>query len=103
MTVSPVESPIMTDETSSFWQGRPVTITGGAGFVGRVVAAKLRALGADVFVARSAHYDLTVPGAAEQLLADSRPTHLIHLAANVGGIGYNQAEPAALYLSNLLM
>jgi len=88
---------------SGFWQQRPVVVTGGAGFLGRVVSAKLRSLGADVFVARSADYDLTVPGAAEQLLADTSPTHIIHLAARVGGIGYNQAEPAPLYLANLLM
>jgi GDP-L-fucose synthase len=80
-----------------------VVVTGGAGFLGRVVSAKLRALGADVVVARSAQYDLTTPGAAEQLLADTSPTHVIHLAARVGGIGYNQAEPAPLYLANLLM
>lgn len=88
---------------SGFWHQRPVVVTGGAGFLGRVVTAKLRAAGADVTVARSADYDLTTPGAAEQLLADARPTHIVHLAARVGGIGYNQAEPAPLYLSNLLM
>ena len=54
-------------------------------------------------VPRSAEYDLTVPGAAEALLADHRPATIIHLAARVGGIGYNQAEPAPLYLANLLM
>lgn len=88
---------------SSFWRARPVVVTGGAGFLGRVVTSQLRGLGADVFVARSVDYDLTVPGASEQLLADTQPTHVIHLAARVGGIGYNQAEPAPLYLSNLLM
>jgi len=87
----------------SFWQGRPVVVTGGAGFLGRFVTARLRERGADVVVARSAQYDLTMPGAAEQLLADTEPTHVIHLAARVGGIGYNQAEPAPLYLDNLLM
>ena len=88
---------------SSFWHERPVVVTGGAGFLGRVVTAKLREAGADVTVARSADYDLTQPGAAEQLLADTQPTHVVHLAARVGGIGYNQAEPAPLYLANLLM
>jgi len=78
-------------------------VTSGAGFLGRFVTARLRQRGADVVVARSAQYDLTVPGAAEQLLADTEPTHVIHLAARVGGIGYNQAEPAPLYLDNLLM
>ena len=58
---------------------------------------------ADVVAPRSAEYDLTVPGAAEALLADHRPATIVHLAARVGGIGYNQAEPAPLYLANLLM
>ena len=88
---------------TSFWQGRRVVVTGGAGFLGRVVVRMLRDLGADVMVPRSTDFDLTHPGVAERLLADAEPTHVVHLAARVGGIGYNQAEPAPLYLSNLLM
>ena len=88
---------------SGFWSGRRVVVTGGAGFLGRVVVATLREAGAEVSVPRSTQYDLTVPGVAERLLADTEPSHVIHLAARVGGIGYNQAEPAPLYLSNLLM
>ncbi len=80
-----------------------VVVTGGAGFLGRRVVAELESRGARPYIARSADYDLTVPGAAEQLMADQRPSLVIHLAARVGGIGYNQAEPAPLYLSNLLM
>lgn len=52
---------------------------------------------------RSADYDLTQPGVAERLLADTTPTHIVHLAARVGGIGYNQVAPAPLYLDNLMM
>jgi GDP-L-fucose synthase len=88
---------------SSFWQNRRVVVTGGAGFLGRVVARTLREQGATVVVPRSAEFDLTVPGAADRLLAEAAPSHVIHLAARVGGIGYNQAQPAPLYLSNLLM
>ena len=85
------------------WSGRTVLVTGGSGFLGRVVVAKLKAQNAHVVSPRSAEYDLTVPGTAERLLADVQPDHVIHLAARVGGIGYNQVAPATLYLHNLLM
>ncbi len=82
---------------------RRVVVTGGAGFLGRRVVARLAAAGADVTAPRSADFDLTQTGAAEALFAEHRPTEVIHLAARVGGIGYNMAQPAPLYLSNLLM
>jgi GDP-L-fucose synthase len=88
---------------SEFWRDRPVLATGGAGFLGRRVVARLRDLGADVVVPRQADHDLTVPGVAEALLAEHQPATVIHLAARVGGIGFNQAQPAPLYLANLLM
>jgi GDP-L-fucose synthase len=87
----------------SFWMDRRVVVTGGAGFLGRRVVARLAAAGADVTAPRSAEFDLTQPGSAEALFAEHRPTDVIHLAARVGGIGYNMAQPAPLYLSNLLM
>ena len=82
---------------------RRVLVTGGSGFLGRRVVARLRAAGADVVAPRSAEYDLTQAGAAEDMLRDLRPATIVHLAARVGGIGFNQAEPAPLYLANLLM
>jgi len=86
-----------------FWSDRRVLVTGGAGFLGRRVVCGLRDAGADVVAPRSTECDLTMPGVAEQLFADQRPQTVVHLAARVGGIGYNQAEPAPLYLANLLM
>jgi GDP-L-fucose synthase len=90
-------------EAGSFWSDRRVLVTGGSGFLGRRVVAQLATRGADVVAPRRAEYDLTVPGASEAMLAEHRPATVIHLAARVGGIGYNQAEPAPLYLANLLM
>jgi GDP-L-fucose synthase len=89
--------------SESAWTGRRIAVTGGGGFLGRRVVGLLQEHGAETVAVRSADYDLRVPGEAERLLDDVRPDTLIHLAANVGGIGYNQADPASLYLDNLLM
>lgn len=88
---------------ADFWAQRKVLVTGGNGFLGRVVVQQLTNLGANVVAPTHDEYDLVVPGAASEMLAKHRPSHLIHLAARVGGIGYNQVEPAPLYLDNLLM
>jgi GDP-L-fucose synthase len=88
---------------NAFWAGKRVLVTGGSGFLGRVVCAKLRERGADVIAPRSAEFDLTDPAATERLFSASQPQLVIHLAARVGGIGFNMAEPASLYLQNLLM
>lgn len=88
---------------SAFWSGRSVVVTGGHGFLGSVVLRRLRAEGAEVYAPTHDECDLVVPGAAEAMLRSLSPSHVIHLAARVGGIGYNQADPARLYLDNLMM
>jgi GDP-L-fucose synthase len=88
---------------SQFWSGRQVLVTGGSGFLGRVVVRRLREEGADVVAPRQREFDLTDPAAADAVVAQAGAEQVIHLAARVGGIGYNQAEPASLYTANLLM
>jgi GDP-L-fucose synthase len=85
------------------WPGTRTLVTGGSGFLGRVVTAKLRARGADVVAPPSSAFDLTDAAAADALFAEAQPEIVVHLAARVGGIGFNQVAPADLYLSNLLM
>ena len=79
-------------------------VTGGAGFLGRAVVRRLEAGGAiDVFVPRSAAYDLRTAGGIERVLADGRPEVVIHLAAVVGGIGANRENPGRFFYENAIM
>ena len=83
---------------------RRVLVTGGSGFLGRAVVARLQAAGAtSIVVPRSAEVDLRDRHATSELFAEVRPDLVIHLAARVGGIGYNRVHPAELYIDNLLM
>jgi GDP-L-fucose synthase len=84
-----------------FWDRRAVTVTGGAGFLGRFVTRDLRELGADVRVIRSSEHDLRNPAAARDAIDGA--SLVIHLAANVGGIGFNRRNPAPLVYDNLMM
>ena len=89
---------------SGFWAGKRVLVTGGTGFLGRVVCRQLNDAGPGLMAApSSADYDLRNADDTEKLLSDTRPDVVIHLAARVGGIGANQERPADLYLDNLLM
>jgi GDP-L-fucose synthase len=86
-----------------FWSDRRVLVTGGSGFLGRAVCAKLRERGAEVISPTHREVDLRQPEAVNQMFSEANADQVIHLAARVGGIGYNQVAPAELYLDNLLM
>src|ERR1700726_1351956 len=81
-----------------------IVVTGGAGFLGRFVLEQLqRFSGVEVFVPRSRDYNLVEADAVKRLLADTQPDLVIHLAAVVGGIGYNQQNPGRFFYDNLMM
>jgi GDP-L-fucose synthase len=86
------------------WPSERVVVTGGAGFLGSYVVEELRRRGAsEVFVPRSAQYDLVEMEAVRRLYRDARPTVLLHLAARVGGIGANRDNPGKFFHDNLMM
>lgn len=87
-----------------FWDGKRVMVTGGGGFLGRHVVARLRSAGArQIFVPRSADYDLREKAAIDRALADGQPDLIIHLAAVVGGIGANRENPGRFFYDNAIM
>ena len=83
---------------------RRVVVTGGAGFLGSYVTRRLRERGVEeIFVPRSSDYDLVAIDQVRRLYDDARPDLVIHMAAVVGGIGANRANPGRYFHDNLMM
>ena len=80
-----------------------VLVTGGGGFVGSHLVERLERDGADVVVARRRDHDLTSLEDTERLFAEAKPELVFHLAAEVGGIGANRANPGRYWYANLLL
>jgi GDP-L-fucose synthase len=84
--------------------GRRIVLTGGAGFLGVRVRDRLEAAGAaEVFVPRRRAYDLTDAADVRRVYADARPETVVHLAAEVGGIGANRDNPGRFFYANMAM
>ncbi len=80
-----------------------ILATGGGGFLGSQLVERLRGDGHDVSIARRADFDLTSMEDTARLFADTEPELVYHLAAEVGGIGANRANPGRYWYANLMM
>src|SRR5437870_1808229 len=89
---------------SQFLTGKRIVVTGGAGFLGQAVCHELeRFQPRDMFVPRSTDYDLRDREAIRRVFREARPDVVIHLAAVVGGIGANRANPGRFFYDNAIM
>ena len=91
----------MTEPSREFWAGKRTVVTGGAGFLGTFVVRRLEAVGAEVSVPLSSEYDLRDAAACRAAVEGAQV--VIHLAARVGGIGFNRRNPAPLVYDNMVM
>src|SRR5262249_35017954 len=86
------------------WSDKRVVVTGGGGFLGSFVVERLRDRGCrHVFVPRSREYDLRERDDIVRLYEEAKPHIVLHLAAVVGGIGANRANPGVFFYDNAIM
>ncbi len=95
--------PTEREPTPGFWRARRVLVTGGGGFLGSHVVERLQSLGAECFVPRRSQYDLTRQEDVARVMDDARPEMVMHLAAEVGGIGANREHPGRFFYANAMM
>lgn len=86
------------------FEEKRITVTGGKGFLGGHLLRKLNDRGCRrISIADLPEYNLTNPADIRRMYEDTKPQIVIHLAAKVGGIGFNQKKPAELFYDNLIM
>lgn len=85
----------------AFWKNKKVLVTGGNGFLGTHLVRKLKEFGSLVFVPSSQQYDLRTRSACRKVVKNQEI--VIHLAAKVGGIGFNKEHSGEMFYDNILM
>ena len=86
------------------FRGQRIVVTGGAGFLGRVVVAQLKDRGAsEIMIPRRQDFDLTQEASVERMYETMKPDVVFHLAAEVGGIGANMQNPGRYFFANMAM
>ncbi len=98
-----LQSQILSNQTSSYWQDKRVLVTGASGFIGRNLIPLLHAKGCQIIAPSRAEYELLEQAQVRQLLSETRPQIVLHLAGLIGGILANQQFPADFCYQNLLM
>ena len=80
-----------------------IIVTGGAGFLGRVVVNRLKEKSVNPIIIRSQDYDLTTESGVSKMYETYKPDIVLHLAAVVGGIGINRSKPGTFFYKNIMM
>jgi GDP-L-fucose synthase len=94
----------MDDKECAVLRKKRITVTGGKGFLGGHLLKKLTDSGCEhIKIADRPEYDLTDIADIRRMYEETKPEVVIHLAAKVGGIGFNQEKPAELFYDNLIM